>query len=66
MAAEKMPMKTVLAVSFALASLAVCAGDRMERTKWWSEDRFGMFIHFGIYSQAARHEKGAAEREDDA
>lgn len=23
---------------------------------WWTNDRFGMFIHWGIYSMAARHE----------
>ena len=23
---------------------------------WWTNDRFGMFIHWGIYSEAARHE----------
>ena len=23
---------------------------------WWTHDRFGMFIHFGLYSLAARHE----------
>ena len=23
---------------------------------WFTEDRFGMFIHFGLYAQAARHE----------
>ena len=26
------------------------------RMKWWTDDRFGMFIHFGLYAQAARHE----------
>ncbi len=25
-------------------------------TAWFTRDRFGMFIHFGLYSQAARHE----------
>lgn len=25
-------------------------------TKWFEESRFGMFIHFGLYSLAARHE----------
>jgi alpha-L-fucosidase len=24
--------------------------------RWFSEDRFGMFIHFGLYALAARHE----------
>src|ERR1700710_2099902 len=26
------------------------------RMKWWTDARFGMFIHWGLYSQAARHE----------
>ena len=25
-------------------------------TKWFVHDRFGLFIHWGIYSAAARHE----------
>lgn len=25
-------------------------------TKWFTHDRFGMFIHWGLYSQGARHE----------
>ncbi len=28
----------------------------MKRTQWWRESRFGMFIHFGAYSVAARGE----------
>ena len=27
-----------------------------EHMKWFVADRFGMFIHWGIYSVAARHE----------
>jgi len=30
--------------------------DVMNRTQWWREARFGMFIHFGAYSVAARGE----------
>ena len=26
------------------------------RLAWWTEARFGMFIHFGLYSMAGRHE----------
>ena len=26
------------------------------RTDWFVHDRFGLFIHFGIYSAGARHE----------
>ena len=29
---------------------------REERMSWWRHDRFGMFIHFGVYAAAARHE----------
>ena len=29
---------------------------RAERLAWWQADRFGMFIHFGRYSMAGRHE----------
>jgi len=34
------------------------AGDanREARMKWWHEARFGMFIHWGLYSQLGRHE----------
>jgi alpha-L-fucosidase len=30
--------------------------DRVRRMKWWNEARFGMFIHWGLYSILARHE----------
>jgi alpha-L-fucosidase len=30
--------------------------DQNDRMKWWTEARFGMFIHWGLYSMAARHE----------
>lgn len=30
--------------------------NRIERMKWWKAARFGMFIHFGVYSTIARHE----------
>jgi alpha-L-fucosidase len=29
---------------------------KVERMAWWTEARFGMFIHWGLYAQAARHE----------
>ncbi|MFW6292509.1 MAG: alpha-L-fucosidase, partial [Spirochaetota bacterium] len=25
-------------------------------TSWFTQDRFGMFIHWGLYSLGARHE----------
>ncbi|MDE3741801.1 alpha-L-fucosidase [Maribacter polysaccharolyticus] len=30
--------------------------EKTERMAWWQEARFGMFIHWGLYAQAARHE----------
>ena len=30
--------------------------ERTERTKWYLESRFGMFIHWGIYAIPARGE----------
>jgi alpha-L-fucosidase len=29
---------------------------RAERMRWWTEARFGMFIHWGLYAMPARHE----------
>ena len=30
--------------------------DRVRRMKWWHEAKFGMFIHWGLYSVVGRHE----------
>ncbi len=30
--------------------------EKTERLVWWTHDRFGMFIHWGTYSLAGRHE----------
>jgi len=32
------------------------AHDRAQRMQWWHEARFGMFVHWGLYSQLGRHE----------
>ncbi len=32
------------------------AVDKQKRIQWWTDDRFGMFIHWGLYSLGARHE----------
>jgi alpha-L-fucosidase len=32
------------------------AADRDRREEWWHQARFGMFIHFGLYSVLGRHE----------
>lgn len=44
----------------ALAAFGARASDfdaeTAARLKWFTDARFGMFIHFGSYSLAARHE----------
>ena len=30
--------------------------EKTARMAWWTHDRFGMFIHFGLYALPARHE----------
>jgi alpha-L-fucosidase len=37
------------------------ARDRDRRMAWWREARFGMFVHFGLYSVLGRHEWAMAE-----
>ena len=32
------------------------AAERARRMKWWHEAKFGMFIHWGLYSVLGRHE----------
>ena len=32
------------------------AATRDERMKWWREARFGMFVHYGLFSVRGRHE----------
>jgi alpha-L-fucosidase len=47
------------AAAAAAATPASAAGgdaDRAQRMKWWHEARFGMFIHWGLYSVLGRHE----------
>jgi len=49
-------MASAAAVAAAPASAAVGDADRERRMKWWHEARFGMFIHWGLYSVLGRHE----------
>ena len=43
------------AVEFSLPSKETNE-QKLERMKWWTAARFGMFIHWGLYSMPARHE----------
>ncbi len=54
---------TVLIVSLTVLSVSAqkkigteSRAQKEQRMKWWTGARFGMFIHWGLYSQAARHE----------
>jgi alpha-L-fucosidase len=38
------------------SSTAAADADRARRMQWWHEARFGMFIHWGLYSVLGRHE----------
>src|SRR5277367_619522 len=40
----------------AVASSAAPTADQTRRMQWWHAAKFGMFIHFGVYSTIARHE----------
>src|SRR6516165_8037144 len=46
------------AASTAIRTLTAAGGetDREAPMKWWHEARFGMFIHWGLYSVLGRHE----------
>ncbi|MCX6577848.1 MAG: alpha-L-fucosidase, partial [Candidatus Aminicenantes bacterium] len=47
----------LLFVVFAQAAIPQESEAQKETSmKWWTEARFGMFIHWGLYAQAARHE----------
>jgi alpha-L-fucosidase len=38
------------------ASSAAPTADQIRRMQWWHAAKFGMFIHFGVYSTIGRHE----------
>src|SRR5688500_14241284 len=38
------------------AETPAAKADRTRRMKWWHEAKFGMFIHWGLYSILGRHE----------
>jgi alpha-L-fucosidase len=56
---DYLELMAAAAAASALATPASAAGgdaDRTQRMKWWHEARFGMFIHWGLYSVLGRHE----------
>jgi alpha-L-fucosidase len=61
----KRTVPAILILAVVLAALAPFAAAQLpketeaqkaQRLKWWTEARFGMFIHWGLYALPARHE----------
>ncbi|QGY42573.1 alpha-L-fucosidase [Maribellus comscasis] len=59
-------MKHVLSFSFLIFMALSVFGQSQtnERAKWFADARFGMFIHWGVYSGAEGHWKGEKLRND--
>ena len=62
-----MKTKTLFTVLFLVSTLIMpqhsiaqlpkeTEAQKAERMKWWTDARFGMFIHWGLYALPARHE----------
>ena len=47
---------TSAAFAQAVPSSAAPTADQIRRMQWWHAAKFGMFIHFGVYSTIGRHE----------
>ncbi len=48
---------TLIIPTFSIAQLPKeTEAQKTERMKWWTDARFGMFIHWGLYALPARHE----------
>ncbi len=56
-----LPALLIAMLSFSAARAQKMIGtetdaQKQQRMAWWTDSRFGMFIHWGLYSGAARHE----------
>src|SRR6201985_73406 len=55
-----LPVVLLLVISTASAQKKMIGHEteaqKQKRMQWWEDGRFGMFIHWGLYSGAARHE----------
>ncbi len=50
-------LTTLLTPQFSVAQLPKeTEAQKTQRMKWWTDARFGMFIHWGLYALPARHE----------
>ncbi|MDZ7369739.1 MAG: alpha-L-fucosidase [candidate division KSB1 bacterium] len=46
----------LLVISLSAKEWSETPEQKAQRMQWWTEARFGMFIHWGLYAMAARHE----------
>jgi len=59
---KKTILLTLLSLNLALTGSAQkrlgneTAAEKKKRMEWWTDARFGMFIHWGLYALPARHE----------
>ena len=42
--------------SWAMTTSGSTEADRERRMQWWHDAKFGMFVHWGLYSVLGRHE----------
>ncbi|MFL6210080.1 MAG: alpha-L-fucosidase [Pyrinomonadaceae bacterium] len=55
-AAVGLPAFSIAAQTAPAQESAAIIADRARRMQWWHEAKFGMFIHWGLYSVLGRHE----------
>jgi alpha-L-fucosidase len=59
---QEIMMRTLLCLIIFLSSVSFAApfqeteAQKQQRMAWWTDARFGLFIHWGTYAMAARHE----------
>src|ERR1700694_980505 len=49
-------LSTLHVPSWAVTTAGNDDADRASRMRWWHEAKFGMFVHWGLYSVLGRHE----------
>jgi len=54
----RLPAALVLAATCCASAQPSAEQIRERRLQWWREDRFGMFIHWGLYAVSSGEWKG--------